>query len=87
MTRIGLDIKAFPEGGTMAYDVAHGKYTRWAADLNEDQLTAILWLVGEAGCRPSTHPRSVAAQATLLAYYRKRLTLEEVWALMRAAQG
>ena len=30
-----------------------GKYTSWACDLGEDQLAAVLWLVGEYGCRAS----------------------------------
>ncbi len=28
-----------------------GKYTKWAADLNEWQLEALLWMVGEFGHR------------------------------------
>jgi hypothetical protein len=27
------------------------KYGRWAADLTKDQLLAVLWAVGEYGCR------------------------------------
>ena len=30
-----------------------GKYTRWAVDLNEAQLEAILWMIGEFGYRAS----------------------------------
>jgi hypothetical protein len=70
--------KAFPDDSAIRYDIAHGKYTRWAVDLTEDQVCAIIWLVGEAGCRPSTHPRSVAAQAALLDYRDKRFSLDEV---------
>ena len=28
-----------------------GKYTKWAIDLTEDQMEALLWAVGEYGCR------------------------------------
>ena len=28
-----------------------GKYTRWAATLSEDDMEALLWLIGEYGCR------------------------------------
>ena len=28
-----------------------GKYTRWAEDLNEAELEAVLWAVGEFACR------------------------------------
>ena len=31
--------------------IVHGKYTGWAADLTEDQLIAVLWAIGEYGCR------------------------------------
>jgi len=30
-----------------------GKYTRWAADLTPDEMRALLWVVGEFGCRSS----------------------------------
>ena len=30
-----------------------GKYTRWAADLTPDEMLALLWVVGEFGCRSS----------------------------------
>jgi hypothetical protein len=31
--------------------IALGKYTRWAVDLTEEQLEAVLWAVGEYGIR------------------------------------
>ena len=31
--------------------LALGKYTRWAVDLPEDTLQALLWMVGEFGLR------------------------------------
>lgn len=31
--------------------LARGKYTRWACDLNEEHLAALLWTVGECGMR------------------------------------
>jgi hypothetical protein len=31
-----------------------GKYTRWAAELSEDEMYALLWLLGEFGIRTST---------------------------------
>ena len=31
--------------------LAKGKYTNWACDLNEEQLAALLWAVGECGYR------------------------------------
>jgi hypothetical protein len=31
--------------------LANGKYTRWAVDLPYDTLQALLWMVGEFGCR------------------------------------
>ncbi len=31
-----------------------GKYTRWAANLTEDELYGLLWLLGEFGIRTST---------------------------------
>jgi F420-dependent methylenetetrahydromethanopterin dehydrogenase len=30
-----------------------GKYNRWAAELTDDQLEAVIWAVGEYGCRSS----------------------------------
>ncbi len=32
-------------------ELAHGKYTKWAADLTEAELYNLLWLVGEFGVR------------------------------------
>lgn len=38
-----------------------GKYTSWAADLSEEQLYGLLWMVGEFGIRASAHdPQSDA---------------------------
>lgn len=37
--------------GKLHERLALGKYTRWAADLTEDELTAVLWAVGEFGVR------------------------------------
>jgi hypothetical protein len=31
--------------------LAHGKYTHWAKDMTNDQLVAVLWLVGEFAVR------------------------------------
>ena len=33
--------------------IQKGKYSRWAAYLTEDHLFALLWAVGEYGCRSS----------------------------------
>jgi hypothetical protein len=32
-------------------DLAKGKYSRWAVDLEEDTLMLLLWMVGEYGIR------------------------------------
>jgi hypothetical protein len=32
-----------------------GKYTRWAADLSDEQMYGLLWLLGEFGIRTSEY--------------------------------
>ena len=32
-----------------------GKYMRWAANLSDDQMYGLLWLIGEFGIRASEH--------------------------------
>ena len=64
-----------------------GKYTSWAADLNADQLTALLWMVGEYGIRSSSdneNPaigsdvrREVGRRALVNFVHHRPITLEE----------
>lgn len=37
--------------GDLRNRLARGKYTNWAKDLTEEQLIAVLWSIGEYGCR------------------------------------
>lgn len=32
-----------------------GKYTRWAAELTEEEMYGLLWMLGEAGIRVQAH--------------------------------
>jgi hypothetical protein len=32
-----------------------GKYTRWAADLSDEEIYGLLWFLGEFGIRTSNH--------------------------------
>lgn len=60
--------------------LSKGKYTRWAADLDEEQVQAILWLLGEFGCR------SVKLREKLLAegeYSRAVAALEGLSAIVK----
>jgi hypothetical protein len=41
--------KAFSEGFNV--QLSGGKYTKWAVDMSEDTLRALLWMVGEYGIR------------------------------------
>lgn len=55
-----------------------GKYTQWAENLTEDELTVVLWHVGELGLRPISHYRAQGAARVLKKYvYGRRLTREE----------
>ena len=72
-----------------------GKYTRGYADLTSDQLTGLLWLLGEWSCRVhsdgslgANKNRAKVALETLQKFHREPLGREEVMALMRdAARG
>jgi len=52
--------------------LAGGKYTQWATNLTEDTLEALLWMVGEYGCRVSeqrflNHDWTIFAEHPVLA--------------------
>lgn len=62
---------------TFRKELSLGKYTRWAENLTEDQLAAVLWAVGEFACRASetdaassqwniNHPRQIGALKILV---------------------
>lgn len=63
----------------LRHELSMGKYTRWAANLTENRLQGLLWLLGELLVRlkpedidhlRQLHPRAVAALRWLLAGYR-----------------
>ncbi len=70
-----------------------GKYTRAYADLTADQLSGLLWLLGEWSCRVrsdgtlgANKARAGAAIRALRQFHRKPFTREEARALMRNAR-
>ena len=73
-----------------------GKYTRWAENLTDDQLRALLWLVGEHCIRTrqtldesdaitAGDRRRVRAYNMLLKFHRRPFSLEEARAGIRDA--
>jgi len=44
-------------------ELANGKYTRWAVNLTESELTSLLWMVGEYGIRSPAEPGGVPSGA------------------------
>ena len=72
-----------------------GKYTKRYAELTPDQLTGLLWLLGEWSCRVRpdgslgcNKNRAKVALETLQKFHKEPLGREEVRALMReAARG
>lgn len=53
-----------------------GKYSRWATDLTEDQLEALLWAVGEFGVRSSDVLGIVRQQTPTTIHPRATLALD-----------
>lgn len=72
-----------------------GKYTKGYANLTDEQLHGLLWLLGEWSCRADHdgsvkggHARGQAALKALRSFNRNPFTLEEAQELMRdAARG
>lgn len=80
----------------MLKDLDKGKYTRWADGITEDQLRALLWIVGEHCIRTrqtmsetdlvgAAERRRVRAYNLLLKFHRRPFGLEEVQQSIREA--
>ena len=71
------------------------KYTSWACKLDEEALCALLWAVGEYGCRvgpdfkaPGYHARAQAGLRMIFDIYKGRVkTVDAVTAAMRMAHN
>jgi hypothetical protein len=71
--------------------LAEFKYTRWAADLPEEQLKIVLWAVGELGNRSRAILECLGRHESELAdgygYPRARAALQVLWRVVTYREG